>query len=391
MKTKIKKEKKEKEERHQLQYYKLKFKKTLPYTLLVIIGTLTIVNNLFAKLPEAEEFGKNTILSKIISQETNEFFNNDKIIEEEGPAVIAKKTAEEEQATIEAPLPQAVINISNTEPTPTMTTNEETVLIATTISEEAAKQGPRDKVIEYVIENGDTLSDITQKFDISVATLLWSNNLTYYSVIRPGKTLKILPTTGLLHEVKKGESLSTIAKKYKADIDKILEANKLTSADQVAIGNNLIIPDGVKPAAKITTHTKPSSIFTAPKSNAGSSNTKLLWPTSARTITQYYWWRHAAIDIGGPTGTPIYAAESGTVTTAGWSRGGYGYYIIIDHGNGMQTLYAHSSKLYVTKGEKVSRGQTIMAMGSTGWSTGPHLHFEVRVNGYKQNPLSYIK
>jgi hypothetical protein len=107
LKTKIKKEKKEKKEKHQLQYYKLKFKKTLPYTLLIIIGTLTIVNNLFAKLPEVEEFGKNTVLSKIITQETNEFFNNNEIIEEEGPAVIAKKNTESDRATIEAPLPQA--------------------------------------------------------------------------------------------------------------------------------------------------------------------------------------------------------------------------------------------------------------------------------------------
>ena len=271
------------------------------------------------------------------------------------------------------------------------TTREETALVATTISEEAAKEGPRNKIIEYIVETGDTVSGIAQKFNISVATILWSNNLTYYSVIKPGKTLKILPVTGLLHKVKKGETISAIAKKYKSDIDKILETNKLTSADQVAIGNNLIIPDGVKPAAVITTHTTPSSIFSTPKPSTSNSNTKLLWPTTAKKITQYYWWRHPAVDIGGPLGTPIYAAESGTVTTAGWSNGGYGYYIIIDHGNGIKTLYAHSSKLYVKKGEKVSRGQTIMAMGSTGWSTGPHLHFEVQFNGYKQNPLSYIK
>ncbi len=389
MKVKEKNNKKDIENNKHIQYYQLKFKKTLTYVLLIGIGFLTIANNLFAKLPEPEEFGKNTIMSKIVIRETDEFFNNDEIIEEEGPAVIAKKNVEAEQATIEAPLPQAVVNISDNTPTPAMTANEETALVATTISEEAAKQGPRNKVIDYVVEEGDTISGIAQKFDISVATILWSNNLTYYSVIRPGKSIKILPTTGLLHKVKKGESLSTIAKKYKSEVDKILEANKLSSVDQVAIGNNLIIPDGVKPAAVVTTYTKPSSIFNTPKNV--NTNTRLLWPSSARRITQYYWWRHAAIDIGAPLGTPIYAAESGTVTTAGWSRGGYGYYLIVDHGNGMQTLYAHASKLYVKKGEKVSRGQTIMAMGSTGWSTGSHLHFEVRVNGYKQNPLSYIK
>jgi len=190
LKVKEKNNKKDIENNKHIQYYQLKFKKTLTYVLLIGIGFLTIANNLFAKLPEPEEFGKNTIMSKIVIRETDEFFNNDEIIEEEGPAVIAKKNVEAEQATIEAPLPQAVVNISDNTPTPAMTANEETALVATTISEEAAKQGPRNKVIDYVVEEGDTISGIAQKFDISVATILWSNNLTYYSVIRPGKSIK---------------------------------------------------------------------------------------------------------------------------------------------------------------------------------------------------------
>jgi len=116
-----------------------------------------------------------------------------------------------------------------------MTTNEETALMATALSEEALQEGPRTKVIEYIVEEGDTISGIAEKFQISVASILWSNDLTYYSVIRPGKTLKILPTTGLLHTIKSGDTVSSLAKKYKSDENKILEANKLTSASQILL------------------------------------------------------------------------------------------------------------------------------------------------------------
>ncbi len=274
-----------------------------------------------------------------------------------------------------------------------MTTGAESALVGTQISEESLSEQPRDKTINYTVEEGDTISGIAQKFEISVATILWANDLTYYSVIRPGLNLKIPPVTGILYTIQKGDTISSIAKKYNSDEDKILEQNKLSSANRISIGQELIIPDGVKPVSRITTRKTTPAIVTPPRETTRTVDlsTKLLWPTSAKTITQYYSWRHAGLDIAGPSGTAIYAAESGTVTVSGWSNGGYGYYVIIDHGNGMQTLYAHASKLYVSKGEKVSRGQTIMAMGSTGWSTGPHLHFEVRSGGYKQNPLSYIR
>ncbi|MCD4704563.1 M23 family metallopeptidase [bacterium] len=360
--------------------------------MLIIITSFTLVNNIFAKIPEAEELGRDSIISKLIINKNKEFLNNDEIIEEEGPAIIAKRTTHEEQPALEAPLPQSQIDPEkNTNQI--ITTDEGSVLVGTQLSEESLKNQPRNKVIDYLIEEGDTVSGIAQKFEISVATILWSNNLTYYSVIRPGKTLKIPPVTGILYTVKKGDTISSIAKKYSGDEDKILEQNKLTSAEQISIGQNLMIPDGIKPASKITTYKATRSIFAPPRTTtrAPSSGTKLLWPTSAKKITQYYWWRHAGLDIAAKSGTPIYAAESGTVETAGWSNGGYGYYIIINHGNGIKTLYAHSNKLYVRKGEKVSRVQSIMSMGSTGWSTGPHLHFEVRANGYKKNPLSYIR
>ena len=114
------------------------------------------------------------------------------------------------------------------------------------------------------------------------------------------------------------------------------------------------------------------------------------WPTVGHRITQYYSWRHTGLDIANKTGTPLYASEGGTVDYSGWSNG-YGYNVLINHGGGKKTRYAHASKLYVKKGDVVSKGEAIAAMGSTGWSTGPHIHFEVIINGVKKNPLNYIK
>jgi len=230
------------------------------------------------------------------------------------------------------------------------------------------------------------LGTIAEKFNLTVSTILWENNLTWNSTIRPGQKLKILPDSGINHEVKSGDTVLAIAKKYQTDAKKIISDNKLADAGDIKIGDLLFIPEGIKPTRVVSSY-KPKTTHYEPAVDTG---TKLLWPTLSHRMTQYYHWRHHAVDIGDKTGNPIYASESGKVERSGWSRG-YGYNVVINHGNGIKTVYAHASKLLVSKGESVVRGQTIAAIGSTGWSTGPHLHFEVRVNNIKQNPLNYIK
>ena len=131
-------------------------------------------------------------------------------------------------------------------------------------------------------------------------------------------------------------------------------------------------------------------VFKVCPNAAPTAGNKMNWPTVGHRITQYYTWKHYAVDIANKTGTPIYAADSGEIEVAGWGTG-YGNQILIDHGGGKKTRYGHMSKFYVKKGDKVTKGQAIGEMGSTGWSTGPHLHFEVIINGVKQNPLNYIK
>ncbi|MCK4832620.1 MAG: M23 family metallopeptidase, partial [Anaerolineales bacterium] len=131
-----------------------------------------------------------------------------------------------------------------------------------------------------------------------------------------------------------------------------------------------------------------SSYYDGPIVAAGRGS--FVWPTDARRITQYYWWAHRAIDIGAAVGTPVYASDGGTVIYAGWSAIGYGNLLVLDHGNGFQTYYAHLSSIWVGHGQFVGQGVPIAAVGNTGNSSGPHLHFEIRYIGNLLNPLEYL-
>jgi len=259
----------------------------------------------------------------------------------------------------------------------------------------------RDAVAIYTVQPGESIGTIADRFGVSITTILWANNLTIRSYIRPGDQLKILPTSGLIHKVKKGDNIAKIAKLYNANAEQIIKANKLqTNGTDIAVGEELIIPGGTKPQTAVAQITTPSTrqyqqlqnIAAPPASSATPSNSGYMWPAGVHRITQYYSWRHTGVDIAGPIGTPLYAAKAGTVirSQCGWN-GGYGCHIIIDHGNGITTLYGHASRLLVSVGDEVEQGQTIGLMGSTGRSTGPHCHFEVRINNKRTNPLQYVR
>jgi len=206
--------------------------------------------------------------------------------------------------------------------------------------------------------------------------------------------------------VKRGETLGAIAKKYDSDVDKILAANLIKSPTQVQIGERLVIPDG-RPVAAPAPASRPSApaptpprlgdvrdVFLPPEEAPPSrtvDGVELVWPTVQKRINQYYKWRHTGIDINGTLKDATYAVDAGIVTYSGWNSSGYGNMILIDHGNGMVTRYAHHSKMYVKTGDQVTKGQTIGMVGSTGRSTGPHLHFEIYMNGKRVNPLEYYR
>ncbi len=274
----------------------------------------------------------------------------------------------------------------------------------------SASVAPRDGIETYTVTDGDVLSTIAQRFGVSMNTILWANNLTLRSTLKLGQQLSILPTSGLLYTVKSGDNLTKIATKLNADAVGILAMNKLTDASQIVIGKTLIIPGGT-PVAVVITPIRPSAssvkgVFVATPKTAGaraiSASSRMLWPTDSRTITpgRGLSWFHTGIDIdcnGSPNGTSTqdnYAAADGKVTFAGWNAGGYGNFVVIDHGSGLKTRYGHNYSLYVKTGQYVAAGTPIGRCGSTGRSSGTHLHFEVVGAGGARdfrNPLQYIR
>jgi len=246
---------------------------------------------------------------------------------------------------------------------------------------------PRDQIISYQAMKGDTLSTIADKFGVSVDTIRWENDLTNDD-IAIGQELKIPPVSGIVHKVAEGETIQSISKKYKTDAQKIVNFpfNDFTDLEtfSLAVGQTLIVPDGVQPQAAAIAFSVPSY------ASAPMGTGRLLWPT-AGMITQYPIWYHMAFDIANPGLPGVMAADTGVVVLAEYSRYGYGNHVIVDHGGGLSTLYGHLTEYYVKVGDRVSRGQVIAKMGSTGRSTGSHLHFETRVNGAPVNPGQYFK
>lgn len=248
---------------------------------------------------------------------------------------------------------------------------------------------PVNKPRVYTVQDGDTIASIAAKFNISTNTILWTNGLSAKDIIKVGDHLTILPTTGVLHTVGSGETVLALAKKYDADAHDIITYNKLGEEAKLSIGQKLIIPDGyISP--RTAPHVVPRSAHLADSNvppPASAPGTGLIWPTTTRHISQYFRWGHTGIDIDSRSRPPVYAAAAGTVEFTGW-LGGYGNIIIVNHGGGLTTYYAHLDKFYVNQGQTVAKGAAIGQMGSTGRSTGPHLHFEVRRHGRPINPLS---
>ncbi len=246
-------------------------------------------------------------------------------------------------------------------------------------------QKPRDQVIIYPVEKGDTLAKVADKFGVSIDTIKWANDLRRDS-LSIGQELKIPPVTGVVHKVREGETVYSIAKKYKTDAQKIVNFpfNDFADLDTFAlnVGQTLVVPDGVEPQA-------PAIIIPLPPVYAGGTG-QFLWPVGG-IITQYPVWYHMALDIANPAAPGIAAADSGVVTLVEYLRYGYGQHLIVNHGDGFSTLYAHLSEIYVKPGDQVARGQIIGKMGSSGRSTGTHLHFEVRKNGITLDPRPFLK
>lgn len=252
---------------------------------------------------------------------------------------------------------------------------------------------PRSEIIEYEVQQGDTVSDIAEKFGVSIDTIRWANKLNSIKDIKPGQKLKILPVTGLTHQVGHGETIYSIAKKYSVDAQTIVNwpynsySNDETFA--LAAGQTLVVPDGVMPKEIPWVPQQYVALKQAPAGGTAAGTGNFVWPAGGR-ITQRFVWYHKGLDIANKDAPSIVAADAGKVISAGWLSG-YGNQVTIDHGSGMATLYGHMTKLYVSAGQTVSQGQALGQMGATGRATGTHLHFEIRKSGAAQDPLAYLK
>ena len=250
----------------------------------------------------------------------------------------------------------------------------------------------RGGIVEYQVVEGDTVSSIAQKFGVSLDTIRWVNNLKSVDDIKPDQVLRVLPVSGVLHSVRRGETVYSVAKIYDISPQPIVDfpfntfINDETFA--LAVGQELVVPGGVMPKVKLWSKPVASlPIEVAPPSGG----VGFIWPAVGK-ISQGYSWYHKAIDIANPAAPAVVASRGGTVLSASWNfPQAYGIHIIIDHGDGYQTLYAHLSSVAVSPGQSVLRGQVIGKMGSTGRSTGIHLHLEIRTPKGNVNPLGYLK
>lgn len=362
------------------------------HSIIALITLLSVASSLSAKaasLENVEQIGKKSILYTLSDSNDSEF--ND-FVQETADTGGIKTTSYLEDVGIA--LPTATLNSEDfSGDLPIIARENDSTLLNPNVPS-IADSGTRTKIVDYEVEGGDTIGSIAEKFSISVNTILWANSLTATSTIRPGDKLVILPTSGVLHKVKSGDTVEKIAKYYNADAEKILESNALPNSSDIKIGEYIMVPDGKVPApvsAPRTTVASRNTVTIPSRTTPVPTSGKMLWPNGCSRISQYFGWRHTGVDIACPAGTPILAADDGVVTRVQYIETGYGHNIMIDHGDGVVTLYGHMTTIYVKNGETVKRGQEIGLEGSTGRSTGPHLHFEVRINGKIYNPLNYIK
>lgn len=266
--------------------------------------------------------------------------------------------------------------------TPSLLFSQESALIAPSNPLGRIEDAPgSDLIYLYTVREGDTLSSIAKSFDVSINTIIWANELKNSRSIKADDTIVILPVSGVRHKIKKGETIASIAKKYKGDEEDILAFNGLFPEKPLETGSEIIIPDGEMQIQITAPSSAPSHMSRLPEI-FGYFMRPVLGGRNSRSTKKNPQGLHGnnGVDLALACGAPIVASAPGTIIvsrSSGWN-GGYGKYVVIAHPNGTQTLYGHVSRALANAGQNISQGQPIAAVGSTGRSTGCHVHFEVR-------------
>jgi murein DD-endopeptidase MepM/ murein hydrolase activator NlpD len=267
---------------------------------------------------------------------------------------------------------------------------------------------PRTKIDSYTVQSGDTLFGIAEKFNLKPETLVWGNPILKDDphLLSPGQELRIPPTDGVLRDVQPTDKLDVLARYYGVTVEDIVDwpGNDLDPDDpQLKVGQPLMVPGGKREFVQWVVPVITRQATKALPADAGPGQCpggytggavgsgSFIWPANNHFLSgNNYWSGHQGIDIAAGLGAPIYAADSGVIVYAGWNNWGYGNMVVIDHGNGWQTLYGHLSQWNVSCGQSVLQGNIVGLAGSTGNSTGPHLHFEMNYQGVRPNPWNYL-
>ena len=257
---------------------------------------------------------------------------------------------------------------------------------------------PHHEFITHTVVRGETPNGIAESYGIEPETILGGNPRLSEesSLLQVGTELIILPVDGVLHDVQPGDSLESVSLQYGIPAEEIIayEPNNLEFPYRLEPETQILVPGAVR---ELFVWTPPDLSSVGGTSVEGGSVRPIIvgtgtfiYPVNSRNFTQYFWYGHPGIDIALPEGSAVYASDTGTVTFAGWNVYGYGNLVVINHGNGFETFYGHLSSFNVTPGQIVYQGNVIGGTGNTGNSSGPHIHFEIRISNNRDNPCWYI-
>ncbi|MBC7223990.1 MAG: M23 family metallopeptidase [Anaerolineae bacterium] len=247
----------------------------------------------------------------------------------------------------------------------------------------------REGIIQYTVQAGDTVYGLAKRFVLKPETIIWANEalMGRPDRLRVGQVLRILPVDGVYYIVRPGDTLYALAWRFGVTVQEIVRCpyNHIADRDRLRVGMPLIIP-GAKSGGPV-----PRLLYYRGRlpADALKGTGTYVWPLRG-WITQRFRKGHPGLDIGASKGTPVRAVDSGFAVQSAWDDTGYGHCIVIDHGNGVRTRYAHLSAYHVSAGESVTQGQIIGEVGDTGKATGPHLHLEIIVQGVRKDPLQYL-